>query len=160
MSEGRVGGEGEGQKQGEERERERERERGRSRTRRGRGRGRGAIEMRRGTAFASPAGERERDREREGEGEGERERARDFGRARPSFAFGTTPSPLFLALLNVLVSICPPSEHLSLIYIPCPPAKAYGEATMGIFHGHYIAASPLPHYHLPPQPHHTHCLLP
>ena len=68
--------------------------------------------------------EREREREVERERERERERMteRDFGIARPSFAFGTAPSPPFFVLL-VLVSICLPSEHLSLIYILPPPKK-------------------------------------
>ena len=107
MSEGQVGGEEEGQEQGEERERERER-------------GEGRLRCYEGQRRVACGREREREREVEREREIERMTERDVGRARPSFAFGSVPSPPFLALL-VLVSICPPSEHLSLIYIPCPP---------------------------------------
>jgi len=117
VSEGQVGGEGEGQEQGEERERERERE--------------GVSAMRRGTAFASPAGERER------------ERKRDFGRARPSFAFGTATSPSFpgtscfgfnMPTLGTLFSNLhplPPQKHaakqrwasfMAITLLPPPPS--------------------------------------
>ena len=73
--------------------------------------------------------ERERDRERERGRERERERERLQESKTELCVWHSPPAPLFLTLL-VLVSICPPSEHLSLIYI-LPPQKSMRRSNDG-----------------------------
>ena len=133
MSEGQVGEEGEGQEQGEERE------------------GEGEGEGQRVDSVRDACG-----REREGE-KGERETLGEQDRA---LRLAQPTSPFFPHTSCFGFNMTTLGTLVSNLY-PLPPPKACGEATMGIFHGHNIAASfPLPHYHLPLQPLHTHCLLP